>query len=400
MADQPDPQGVLHGIRVLDFGRYIAGPFCGALLADLGADVLRIERVDGSEDRFVIPVAADGAGAMFLQTNRGKRGMTLNPTKPAGREIVAKLVATADVVIANLPPSVLTRMGIDYESLTAIKPDIILTTVSAFGEGGPYSDRVGFDGVGQAMSGAMHLAGSPDEPARTAVPYVDYNTASFAALGTVAALMARQQTGQGQHVQGSLMATALTVAGPTLTEQALTNVNRIATGNRSQLSAPNDVFQTQDGWIIMSVIGAPLFERIIKLIDEPAWLTDPRLASDLDRADHGEEISKRLGEWCAAHTTADALAKLNEARVPAGPVYTPQQALDDPHAWEAGILQNVSYPSADKPAPLTATPITLSHNATAIQDRAPTLGEHTDDILRTLGYDDDAIAALHNDRIV
>ena len=144
---------VLEGIRVLDFGRYIAGPYCATLLADLGADVIRIEKVDGSEDRFVSPVTKTGDGAMFLQLGRNKRGLTLNPMKPEGREIVKKLVATADVVVANLPPDTLSAMGLDYESLTQIKPDIILTMISAFGRGGPYSNRVGFDGLGQAMSG-------------------------------------------------------------------------------------------------------------------------------------------------------------------------------------------------------------------------------------------------------
>ena len=144
---------VLKGIRVLDFGRYIAGPFCATLLGDLGADVIRIEKVDGSEDRFLSPVTEDGAGALFMQLARNKQSLTLNPMKPEGREIVKKLVATADVVVANLPPDTLEALGLDYESLTAIKPDIILTMISAFGRGGPYSNRVGFDGLGQAMSG-------------------------------------------------------------------------------------------------------------------------------------------------------------------------------------------------------------------------------------------------------
>ena len=142
---------VLEGIRVLDFGRYIAGPFCASLLADLGAEVIRIEKVSGSEDRFLSPVSEQGDGALFMQVGRNKRGMTLNPMKPEGREIVKKLVATADVVVANLPPDTLKTMGLDYDSLKAVKPDIILTMISAFGTGGPYSNRVGFDGLGQAM---------------------------------------------------------------------------------------------------------------------------------------------------------------------------------------------------------------------------------------------------------
>ena len=143
---------VLKGVKVLDFGRYIAGPFCGTLLGDLGADVIRIEKVDGSEDRFLSPITEDGDGALFMQLARNKRSLTLNPMKPEGREIVKRLVVTADVVVANLPPDPLEAMGLDYTSLRAIKPDIILTMISAFGRGGPYSNRVGFDGLGQALA--------------------------------------------------------------------------------------------------------------------------------------------------------------------------------------------------------------------------------------------------------
>ena len=189
--------GVLDGIRVLDFGRYIAGPFCAALLADLGADVIRVEKVRGSEDRFIIPLNEAGDGAMFMQVNRNKRGLTLNPMKPDGREVVRRLVATADVVVANLPDSALTAMGIDYRSLVAIRPSVILTSVSAFGAGGPLSGKLGFDGIGQAMSGSMYLSGRPGEPTKTYVPYVDFTTALSATVGTLAALMARQQTGRG-----------------------------------------------------------------------------------------------------------------------------------------------------------------------------------------------------------
>jgi hypothetical protein len=177
---------VLKGIRVLDFGRYIAGPFCGTLLADMGAEVIRIEKVDGSEDRYLAPISDTDDGGTFMQLARNKKGLTLNPMKPEGREIVKKLVATADVVIANLPPDTLAAMGLDYDSLKAVKPDIILTMISAFGRGGPYSNRVGFDGLGQAMSGAMYLSGTPDQPVKAWPPFVDFGTASFAAFGTMA----------------------------------------------------------------------------------------------------------------------------------------------------------------------------------------------------------------------
>src|SRR5947209_2729227 len=211
--------GVLDGVRVLDFGRYIAGPYCAALLADLGADVIRVERRGGGEDRWVAPVGEDGVGAMYLVMNRNKRAMTLDPSAPKGREIVGKLVATADVVVANLPPEVLRNLALDLESLRRVKPDIILTTVTAFGAGGPWSHKHGFDGIGQAMCGSAYLTGTPEQPLRAAVAWVDCGTASLAAFGTLAALMAREKTGRGQKVEGALLRTALAFNNATLVEQ-------------------------------------------------------------------------------------------------------------------------------------------------------------------------------------
>src|SRR6202049_3862102 len=202
--------GILDGIRVLDFGRYIAGPYCAALLAEHGAEVIRIEKRDGSEDRFVAPVGEDGVGALFLQMNRNKRSLPLDPMTQQGQEVVRRLVRTADVVVANLPPQTLAAMRLDYDSLASIKPDIILTTSSAYGRGGPYGDRVGFDGIGQVMSGAVYMTGEPDRPYRASVAWVDFGTALHCAFGTLLALMARRQTGQGQKVEGALLATAVT----------------------------------------------------------------------------------------------------------------------------------------------------------------------------------------------
>src|SRR5437667_6275083 len=311
---------VLDGIRVLDFGRYIAGPYCAALLADLGADVIRIERIGGGEDRWVAPINEDGIGAMYVTMNRNKRGMTLDPSSPEGREIVKKLVATADVVVANLPPEVLRSLSLDLESLRRTKPDIILTTVTAFGAGGPWSHKHGFDGIGQTMSGGAYLTGTPDQPMRASVPWVDCGTASLAALGTLAALMERGRTGRGQKVEGALLRTAVAFNNPTLLEQAIVQPNRIATLNRGQTSAPSDLFRTRDGWIIAYAIGGPMYERWAKLMGEDEWLADPRFKDDLSRGDHGEIISKRMTEWTLSRTTAEALAELEKAMIPAGPL--------------------------------------------------------------------------------
>src|SRR5438270_8175438 len=306
--------GVLDGIRVLDFGRYIAGPFCAALLGDLGAEVIRIERIGGGEDRFFIPVGAgeDGGGAMFLAMNRNKRGMTLDPAAPKGREIVRKLVATADVVVANLPPAVLRSLALDLNSLRTTKPDIILTTVTGFGAGGPLSHKHGFDGIGQAMSGTVYLSGSSDLPTMTKVPWVDFGTAALSAFGTLAALIERGKTGRGQKVEGALLRTAIAYTNATLMEQALTNINRAATLNRGFNSAPADIFRTRDGWIVATVIHGPMFRRWARMIGEEHWLDDARFQDDQERADHGEVVSARMSQWCATRTCADALAALEK----------------------------------------------------------------------------------------
>jgi crotonobetainyl-CoA:carnitine CoA-transferase CaiB-like acyl-CoA transferase len=391
---------VLAGIRVLDFGRYIAGPYCAALLADLGADVIRIERLGGGEDRWVAPVGEDEVGAMFLVMNRNKRAMTLDPASAEGREVVRKLVATADVVVANLPPEVLRGLALDLESLRRVKPDIILTTVTAFGAGGPWSHKHGFDGIGQLMCGSAYLTGTPEQPLRAAVAWVDCGTASLAAFGTLAALMARQRTGRGQKVEGALLRTALAYNNPTLVEQQVIQASRVATLNRGQTSAPSDVFRTRDGWIIVYAIGNPMFVRWAKLMGDDHWLTDPRFQDDQARGDHGELISKRMAEWTAERNTADALAALEAARVPAGPLYSPQQALEDAHIRAAGLLQDTEYPGLPRPAPLAPTPVDLSETPGRFRRRAPTLGEHTDEILAELGYRPGQIAELRTKGVI
>ncbi len=399
--------GVLDGLRVLDFGRYIAGPFCAALLGDLGAEIIRIERIGGGEDRGLIPVGAGppngpmgGGGAMFLAMNRNKLGMTLDPASPRGREITRKLVASADVVVANLPPAVLRSLALDLDSLREVKPDIILTTVTGFGAGGPLSHKHGFDGIGQTMSGAVYLSGTPELPTMTKVPWVDFGTAFLSAFGTLAALIERGKTGRGQKVEGALLRTAIAISNAMLIEQALTGVNRSAIRNRGFNSAPADVFRTRDGWIVATVIGQPMFRRWCRMIGEEHWLGDPRFADDQSRADHGEVISARMSEWCAARSCAEALAELEKASIVAGEVYSPQQALDDAHIRAAGLLEERAYPGMDQTVPLAPTPIELSETPGSYRRPAPLIGEHTDEIRASLGNDAAEIAALHADNVV
>ncbi|MBL9070952.1 MAG: CoA transferase [Sphingopyxis sp.] len=390
----------LTGIRVLDFGRYIAGPYLGALFADYGADVIRIEAPEGNEDRFSVPVVPDGSGAMFLQMNRGKRGLTLKPGSPEGREIVRRLVCTADVVIANMPDDALEKLGLDYPTLSALRPEIILVTASAFGNDGPLARHVGFDAVGQAMSGAVVIGGSDGTPARAQVNYVDFTTALHCAFGVMLALRERDRTGRGQRVSGSLLGSALAITNSLTIDHAMNDIDRGMMGNRSFSSAPTDIFATRDGWIMTQVVSNPIFARWARLVGRPELIDDPRFASDILRGENGAELSAIMADWCTDRTNAQALAELGDGRVPAGAVLRSSEALSHPQVAATGLAEPMDYPSAATPAPVVRAPITLSASAKVPLAPAPQVGEHADAILAELGYDAAAISALRADRII
>jgi crotonobetainyl-CoA:carnitine CoA-transferase CaiB-like acyl-CoA transferase len=303
-------------------------------------------------------------------------------------------------VVANLPQEGLAQIGIDYPSLTSVRPDIILVHVTAFGSRGPYADRVGLDGIGQAMSGMNHLSGFGDRPTKSFASWVDCSTAMLSAYGALAAILHRRATGQGQLVATNLLRSALNVSSFILTEQALTARNRRASGNRSQSSCPADVVPTRDGWIMLQCVGQPLYKRWARLMGEPHWLTDPRFATDESRAEHGEILSERTERWAAERTTDAALAELAAAKIPAAPVLSPQQVLDDPHVRAGGYLQDVDYPGLPRAAPLVTPGVELSATPASIRTRAPTIGEHTDEILRDLGYSGPEIDDFRRRRIV
>ncbi|MEO7652994.1 MAG: CoA transferase [Bryobacteraceae bacterium] len=390
----PQPAGPLRGVRVIDFGRFIAGPYCGMMLADMGADVIRIDRRGGSEDRFLGPIASGGEGGMFLSINRNKRSLTLDPAEPGAGEIIRRLAASADIVIANLPFDVMRRMGIDYPSLQGVKPDIILVMISAFGPDGPFSNRVGFDSVAQAMSGAMSLTGFPGAPLRALVPFEDYGTALHATSGALAALFHKQRTGEGQCVDASLLATGITFMQTFLAERHVTGRDRSQPGNASFYAAPSDCYAVKDGWIVVAVIGDTMFARWARMVDREDQLSDPRFATDLSRADYRDAITAIMIEWCAARTTAEVIAALEAARIPSGPVQNLDQVLADPQVRARELLTFVDYPGAAREVPLASPPVRLSATPSSIRHRAPLTGEHTDDVLRELGYTGAERAAL------
>ena len=391
---------VLDGIRVLDFGRYVAGPYCASLLADLGADVVRVERLQGGDDRYLMPTTEQGDGAQFLQCNRGKRCLALDMTSPQGREVVRRLITGADVVVANFSPAALKHFGLDYVTLKAIKQSIILTSVSAYGGDGPLSERIGFDGVGQAVSGAIWLTGLPGQPFRSATAFVDFGTALSCAYGTLAALMARQKTGEGAHVEASLVGTAMAVMNQILIEQAAGTNIRVPTGNRSPISGPSDVFAAKDGWFIMQVIGAGMFNRWTKLMGRPELAGDPRYASDILRGRNGEELSRVMSDWAAGRTRDECLQALVAANVGCGPVLSPSEVVGGALGLSDVFFDKVDYPGSKAPVPIARAPAQLPPDMTADMCRPPLLGEHSAAVLAEYGFAQDEIAALRRDGVI
>lgn len=393
--------GVLDGVRVLDYGRFIAAPWCSALLADMGADVVRVEKREGGEDRWVQSVTDTGEGGTFLQCNRNKRSLTLDTTTVEGREITRKLVTGADIVVANMPAAGMRASGLDYEALRAIKPDIILASATAYGEGGPYSERIGFDGAGQVMSGAVYRQGLPDQPIRTVVPYADFGTALTLTIGVMMALYHRDRTGVGQHVEGALLPTAMMLSNAFLIERDLLGTDKPRMGNQGTSVAPCDLYRTSDdGWVLLQIAGPPMFKRWCRLVDRLELFDDPRFADDDLRWENGDILNAIMAQWCADKTKAEVLELLHAARLPAAPMHSTQDVLDDPHVQAMGYLQRVPFPGASRDVPVIETPFRLSETPGEIRRRAPLLGEHTTEILGELGYTDTQLADLRERGVV
>ncbi|MEP3330377.1 CoA transferase [Sedimentitalea sp.] len=391
---------ILEGIRVLDFGRYIAGPFCAALLADFGAEVIRIEPPEGADDRYLMPISEDGEGALFLQSNRGKKSLTLDMSTDAGRALQDQLVATADVVIANMPAGALEKVGLDYDRLKAIKPDIILTVATAWGMNGKNRKAGGFDGTGQAISGAMLLSGNPGEPYRAATSYVDYSTAISCAFGTLAAIIRKMKSGEGSLVETSLIGTALTMTTPMLMEEATGARSRVATGNRSPIAGPSDLFAASDGWVLAQVIGQSMFRRWAKLMDRQDLIENPKFATDILRGENGAELSRIMAEWCGSRSVQNCLELLQNARIPVTQLLSPTQILEPERGLSEAFLNWMQGPSSTSPLPV-ARPVAEVSGMDPSQARpAPVLGADTFETLQGLGLSKDEVAELRSIGVV
>lgn len=393
--------GALSDIRVLDLGKYIAGPYCATLLSDFGADVIRVERPGGGEDRYVSPVSSQGEGALFFQVGRNKRSLTLDYTVAEGRAVLNSFIAEADVVITNMPRPALEAMKLDYESLREVKADIITVNVSAFGDRGPWAERPGFDTVGQAMSGSIHLTGTPDQPYRAQVNWVDYSTALHAALGVMIALHARRATGEGQEISASLLETAISYQNPILIDQLALNSNRGGLGNRGYNTGPTDVFRVKDGWIVCHVVGNGIFRRWARLMgDEKRWTEDPRFASDLLRGQNSAHLSETMQVWCSARTRDQALDDLAAAKVPAAPVLSPSEVLTHPQIQALEALRAVGQTGDGVAVSASIAPVSLSASPPEIKTFAPSPGAHTEELLLRAGYSHADIERLRANNLI
>ena len=394
---------VLEGIKVLDFGRVIASAYCGTLLADMGADVIKIDRPGGEFDRRLGPFAKNGQALVYdLITPRNKRSISLDIRHPKGKTILEGLIKQSDVVVSGFTRQGNKLMGLEYDQLKRINPEIILVALSGFGQDGPYADRTSFDAIAQAESGAMSYTGFPGgPPTRAGVPYADFGTAILGAYGVTLALFHRERTGVGQMVDVSLMDTALTfVAGMgVLAEYGLFKHIRPQAGNHSFYNF-TDSFEAKDGWVMISAIGNNLWKRLMGVIGREDLIEDPRLQNDIGRYEHRDLIGPIVSNWISHHTVSEVLQLLEEARVPCGKVNTASDTINDPHVRAREMLVDMEYPEAGS-VPIPGVPVKLSETPGGIRTPAARLGEHNEEVYcNLLGYKSEDLVALKEEGVI
>jgi len=389
----------LQRFRVLDLSRVRAGPTCVRMLADFGADVIRIEPppgIDPNEAMF----AADRWSGDFQNLNRNKRSLTLNLKKPSGLEVFRRLVAQADVVVENWRPDVKARLGVDYESLRAINPRIILASISGFGQSGPYAGRPGFDQIAQGMGGLMSVTGFPTQgPARAGLAVADSSTGLYAALGILTALLEREVSGEGQWVHASLLHSQIAMMDFQVARYLNDGDVPKQEGNDHPTSSPMGLFHASDGMFNLGASGEGNWKRFCQVLQRPEWLSDPEFETEKLRVRNRQRLNREIQEVFMNHDVAYWVDALNDAGVPAGPVYNVPQMFQDPQvnhlrvareceAWQGGTRT------------LITQPVTLERTPADITRTAPGWGEHTDEVLQEVGYDDATIANLRQAGVV
>ncbi|MBV8359788.1 MAG: CoA transferase [Deltaproteobacteria bacterium] len=397
-----DLGGPLHGIRVLEATTSWAGPMCGCLLADLGADVIKVEAVDGEVARKLPPYLTGERGRIsFLHAtvNRNKRSLTLDLRRDEGRQIFLKLAARADVIVQNFRPGTFDKWGIGYEHCRQIKADIVYVSISGFGQFGPKSDRVGYDPLAEAESGFMSLNGAPDgAPTRCATYLCDDLAGLHGALSAVAALRHRDLTGEGQHIDVALLDAVLFQSNGFLSLAALGHpLPRL--GNQSMLSAPVEVFDCCDGQIYVTVLLDSHWRVLCGMLGHAELADDARFATATARLQHRDECNRLLRDWLQPQTVAEAIERFNHASIPAAPVRTYHQAALDPHVREREMLQETEQEDG-RNAPITGPAAKFSRTPIRVRQRAAALGEHSDQILAELGFDDAARERLRSMKVI
>jgi len=397
----PDRPLALDGVRVLDLSRVIAGPWCGALLADMGADVLKVEGVSDLDESRTWPPHKDGESAAYLLFNRNKRGMALDLKAPEGVAIVKKLVADSDVVIENFRTGTMESFGLGYEVLSAINPRLVYCSISAFGRTGPRKDSAGYEALMQAFSGIMSITGEPGgAPVRAGVSFLDLSTGIFTAFGIVNALLYRERTGRGQRVDGSLLETAVSLLAYHAEGYLLTGAIPQALGSGHPSLSPYRTFKCQDGqWVFIAAANDRFWGRLASALGLAELAADPRFAKNVDRVKHRTELEAILERTIAALEREPLLKALEEAGVPATPVNTVDQVMDDPQTAARGMVDRVVHPVLGE-IPVVSTPVKFSAMPAGVRKAAPLHGEHTDEVLAHLGYTSEQIAALRADKVV
>ncbi len=391
----------LDGIRVLDLTRVLSGPFCGALLGDMGADVIKIEDTEGGDETRMWPPRIGADSAAFLVCNRNKRGMTLDLTKPTGQEIFRRLAKGSDVVLENYRAGIMERFNLGYEHLSEINDGLVYCAISAFGRSGPMANTPGYEAVLQAWGGVMSMTGEPNgDPVRCGLSFIDLSTGIMAAFAIVSALLLRATTGQGQKVECSLLQTNLALLNYHAQAYLLNGDIAKPLGSSHPSLVPYRNFRCRDGiFVFIGAANQRFWPRLCKILGIEQLPDDPRFKTNPDRVQHRAELDQIVAEAVAQHTSDDLLKLLEEAGVPSAPVNTIDKFLNEPQLEAGGMLEEINHPRLGT-TKVIGVPVTAPDMDLRIRIPAPAYSEHTQQILRELGYSDSVVSDLREDRVI